>query len=106
MAIIEIPTRTDLPAYNYVVNLDGTSYKLSFTFNERMGKWFVAIATAIGEQIIDPVPVIATWPIFKRFKDSRLPGGTIFPFDTAGKNEDPGRFDLGDRVRLLYEEAS
>ena len=46
--IVECPTRNDLPSYNYLIELDGVSYILAFTFNARMsdgaGKWFVSIA--------------------------------------------------------------
>ena len=106
MALIECPTRKDLPAYKYVTTLDGTSYQLDFTFNDRMSKWFLSISDSQGNVIVDPVPIVATWPLFDRFKDARLPPGTLFAFDSSGQNMDPGRFDLGDRVRLLYQEAS
>lgn len=109
MALLEIPTRVDLPAYSQIVTLEGTAYQLDFTFNQRMalgvGKWMLQISDSQGNPIIDEVPVVATWPLFKRFRDARLPKGTIYAFDTSGQNLDPGRFDFGDRVRLLYLES-
>jgi hypothetical protein len=109
MALLECPTRTDLPTYKYVIELDGTNYQLEFTFNPRVnndeGRWFVSLSDQTGALLIAAVPVRATWPLFDRFKGRGGPPGTLFAFDTTGNNEDPGRFDLGDRVRLLYLEV-
>ena len=105
MATLELPTRKDLPAYDYNIVLDGTTYILRFTFNDRMGKWFFSISDQTDTPIINPVPVVSDWDVVGRFTFSNLPLGTLIFVDTSGKSEDPGRFDLGDRVRLLYEEA-
>lgn len=104
MATLELLTRKDLPAYFYTVTLDGQQYRLDYTYNTRMGKWFLKVSDVQGNALIEPVPVVATWPLFNRFQRGTLPPGTLFAFDTSGKNEDPGRFDLGDRVRMLYIE--
>lgn len=105
MAYLEIPTRKDLPAYFYQVTLEGKSYQFDFTYNDRMGKWFVSLSDSIGTLLAAPVPIVATWPLFNRFMRSNLPPGTVFCFDSSGKNVDPGRFDLGDRCRMLYLES-
>jgi hypothetical protein len=70
-----------------------------------MGKWFIDVRTNIGEPIVEGIPIVADWPILDRFKDSRLPEGNIFAFDTSGQGIDPGRYDLGNRVQMIYEEA-
>jgi len=106
MASVELPTRRDLPAYNYRIDLDGTTYTLYFNYNDRMGKWMVAVGDEQGAVIIGYVPIIVNWPLFNRFKDDALPPGTLAAYDSANTNLDPGRFDLGERVRMVYEEAS
>lgn len=110
MAYLECPTRNDLPAYNYIITLEGTPYRLDFTWNARMnngvGKWMLQISDAQSNVIIGNVPVVATWPLFDRFKTKTLPPGTLFAFDSSGQNLDPGRFELGDRVRLFYLEST
>lgn len=105
MAILECPTRNDLPSYFYVINLDSVNYGLSFKFNSRMGYWFVALYDAFQNIIVSPVPVICTEPLFNRFVECAIPPGTLFAFDSSGQNLDPGRFDLGDRVRIYYMES-
>ena len=106
MAIVEIQTRNDLPAYEQVVNLDGTSYTIALYFNQRLndgaGAWCITLADKNRNMIVGPIPVIVNWPLFDKFVDFNIPPGTIFAFDTSGNDMDPGQFDLGDRVRLFY----
>ena len=105
MATLELPTNKALPAYKYVITLEGLAYEFKYQFNERMGKWFVSIGDPIGNPLIAPVPIVASWPLFDRFKNALLPPGTVYAFDTSGALQDPGRFDLGDRVRMVYKES-
>ena len=106
MTISECLTRVDLPAYNYIVQLDGVQFQLTFTYNDRMSKWFLAIADASGNPLVAEVPVQVNYPMFDRYKVAGLPAGTLFAFDTANTNTDPTRYELGDRVRLYYQSAS
>lgn len=109
MALIEISTRTDLPSYEQVVKLDGVPYTIQLYFNPReadgAGKWFIVLADQNRNMLVGPVPVVVAWPLFDRFVDMVDLPGTLFAFDTSGNDEDPGQFDLGDRVRLFYLEA-
>lgn len=107
MSLLEIPTRKDLPIYHYTVTLDGTTYQLRYTWNDRMSKWFVSVSDAGGTALIDNVPLVANWPIIDRFRVLGQPLGSLVVFDSSLQNLDPARFDLGDRVRMFYlEEAS
>jgi hypothetical protein len=105
MAYLECPTRNDLPSFQYVITLEGTTYTFTFTFNARMGKWFFDLGDEINSSIVSQVPVIATWPLFDRFVERAIPPGTLFAYDSSNTNTDPGRFDLGDRVRIFYAES-
>jgi hypothetical protein len=106
VAKIECPTRNDIPAYFYRILLEKVSYTLWLNFNDRMGRWVIAIGDESGNQIVGNVPVVVGYPLFARYKDTRLPPGIIWAWDSANTNEDPGRYDLGDRVRLIYEESA
>lgn len=107
--LLEIPTRNDLPSYNQLIQLDGVNYYIFLYFNPRMdngaGKWFISIADQNQNLLAGPVPVVSTWPLFDRFVELSIPPGMVYAFDTSGQNLDPGQFDLGDRVRLMYLEA-
>ncbi len=106
MSFFECPTRVDLPAYKYTVQLDGTVFQLTFTYNDRMSRWMISIADAAGVPLIAEVPVIVNYPLFDRYKVSGLPLGTLFAFDTQNTNTDPTRYEFGDRVRIYYQSAS
>ena len=109
MALLEIPTRNDLPSYEQAVKLDGTQYILALYFNPRIdngnGKWFITLADQNRNMLVGPVPLVASWCLFDRFTDLVQLPGTLFCFDTSGQELDPGQFDLGSRVRLFYLEA-
>ncbi len=108
MALIEIPTRTDLPSYEQSVKLDGTTYIIALYFNPRVndgtGAWFITLADQNRNMLCGPVPVVVSWPLFDRFIDLVVLPGTIFAFDTSLADENPGQFELGSRVRLFYLE--
>ena len=108
MALLEIPTRNDLPSYEMSVTLDGTAYILQLYFNPRInegaGAWMISLSDVNRNLLVAPVPVIVNWPLFDRFIDLTTLPGTLFAFDTSGNNANPGQFDLGNNVRLFYLE--
>lgn len=106
MSYFECPTRVDLPAYSYQVQLDGITFGLAFTYNDRMEKWMLSISDASGNLLVGEVPVQVNYPLFDRYKVAGLPAGTLFAYDTANTNTDPTRYELGDRVRLYYQSAA
>ena len=106
MAYLKIPVRSDLPAYEFQIELEKKIYFLSFNWNSRIGKWFMDIKDADQLDIIRGVKLLTSWPILYRFKDIRLPLGTFMVVDTANKNADPGVADLGNRHILMYREST
>ena len=105
MSTIEIPTRRDLPAYTYRIDLEGVTYTFSFNYNARMGKWLVSVADELGAALVSGVPIIVNWPLFARFSIAGMPPGDIAAYDSSNQSEDPGRFDLGARVKMVYRES-
>lgn len=106
MAILELPTRSDLPAYSYVIQLDGVNFGINITYNSRMEHYLIGLSDAFQNTLIAPVPLIVNWPLFDRFVEVRKPQGRLFAFDTSNSNLDPSLGELGARVRLFYEEAN
>src|SRR5690348_1272156 len=105
--IVSLPLRQTIPSYRYTIILDGVTHTLFFYFNSRYegGKWFMQIGDNKGNLLLAGQPIISGWKIFERYHFEGLPKGTILPFDTTGKNIDPGQQELGGRVLLFYEEA-
>jgi hypothetical protein len=106
MALIEIPTRSDLKAYEMQLELDGVTYTLGFRFNERLGLWVMDIGDANENDLLNGIPLLTNVPLTDDYVAEGLPPGRFICEDTTGQSRDAGAEDLGNGVRLLYEEAS
>lgn len=104
MAILTIPTRTDLGAYTFQVELDGKVYRFSMQFNDREGFWYFSIADEGGNAIRSGVKVVANWPLLGRVAEEAAPPGLLFAIDPTDQDLDPGLSDLGETVFLTYME--
>ena len=105
MAIVEIPVRSDLPAYQFGIDLDGVNFKFSFRFNTRMGRWLWDILDTEENPILMGVPLLVNLDLIGRYKIEELPLGSFICINETGTSNNPGRYDLGNNVKLLYEEA-
>ena len=106
MAIVQLPIRTDIPAYDIQTELDGVLYTLGFSFNARANYWVMDISDANGTPILMGLRVISGWLLSDRFVMENLPPGDFFVFDTSGKNADPTQDDFGTTKLLMYADAS
>ena len=102
----------DLPNFSTQVELDGTTYTLSFFWNYEddavgAGRWTMAIGQADGTPILSGIGVVVTFAIGQRFVASLagMPPGALWFEDTTGAGLDPGLNDLGSRVVLYYHNA-
>lgn len=100
--MIEIPLRNDLANFEFTIDLEDSTYRFSFLWNERTQLWSFSISEIDGTPIICGIPVFVEYQVLQRFKDIRLPPGFISFYDTSGKHLNPGRDDLGDRVKMIY----
>lgn len=106
MAILEIPVRADIPAYQFQITLDGTVYTLKFRFNVRMDRWIMDIADTDEEAILSGIPMLYGLPLVQRFELEELPPGKFVVVDETGEERNPTRTGFGDDFKLLYEEAT
>jgi uncharacterized protein DUF6983 len=103
---LTIPTRTDLEDYDLQANLDDVIFTLRFRWNRRLGLWFMDVADEDGGIIQASIAVVIDFPLGARMRDSRWVGGFFLAVDTSTAHTDAGVTDLGDRVQLLYFQAS
>jgi hypothetical protein len=103
MAIV-LPTRTDVPHYDFEIDLDGRTFAFEFRWNDRAGSWFLQIRDLSGAILIAGRRVLLDVPLLARFRDLRLPDGELFVIDTTGQQREPGLEDLGPeaRCKVLY----
>lgn len=99
--MIELPIRARVEASRFEIELDGAVYLFRFLWNARAESWSATIAHASGAPIVSGVRVCADSAIFDSSVDG-LPPGDFVVVDNGGEGVDPGRLDLGDRVRILY----
>jgi hypothetical protein len=115
MAVLKIPTSTDLASYNQRTALDGRDFILNFIFNQRLGRWFLDIADQDGVAIASGLGLVSNFVITRNIVDERRPAGEIFVIDLEGAGEDPdvintfsrdpGLKELGERFILVYFDA-
>jgi len=106
MAFVQLPVRTDLPAYDIQTELDGVLYTLGFSYNARAGYWVMDISDANETPILMGIRIISGWLLTDRFVMDNLPPGDFFVFDTSGKNADPLQDDFGTTKLMMYADAS
>lgn len=88
--------------FRFRSRLDGIYFAFRFLFNVRGDYWTLSLATSEGDPLLDGRKVVEGQDMLAQFKDPRLPPGQLFVDDTAGQDFDPGRNDLGRRVRIRY----
>lgn len=107
MAVIELPTRTDVPHYSFEIELDRRLYSFEFHWNDRGGGWHFTISDPnTAAVLLAGRRVVVDFPLLSRFRDERLPAGELCAVDTTGEKRGPGIADLGARVKLLYFDAA
>jgi hypothetical protein len=105
MAILTIPTRKDLFAYSLDVTLEGTTYRFEFKFNSRKERWSFDIQDQAGNDILVGIPALTNVDLTAQYQHLGIPKGIFLFFDTEGEEKNAGQFELGDRIKMLYEET-
>lgn len=108
MSVQELPVRSDFKAYTFQIDLDGQTYTLTFRFNTRINLWVMDIADAVGTIIRGGAGLViqTNVPLTDQYQsNSSLPPGRFIAIDETGQNRDAGTDDLGNDIKLVYEEA-
>lgn len=106
MAIVEMPVRNDLPAFDFKQELEGTVFTFAFRFNVRFNAWIMDILDETGDvPIILGTPVFTDVDILSRFIYDTLPPGQFVVLDETGAQRNPDRDNFGGEVKLFYVES-
>ena len=100
--MITLPTRTDLPRYNFRLVLDEKTFDFHFEWNDRAGAWFLDIYDAVNELLVSGVRVVVGYPFLQKYMYRGVPEGLLQAIDTSDQGLDAGLADLGERVLLVY----
>lgn len=106
MAYQILPVRTDIPAYDFSLTLEGIIYYFSFEWNERGQFWTMDILDQDQSYIAAGIRMVVDVDLIGRFKDSRVPKGTFILTDTSGKSRDPSYYNFGTEIILSYREST
>lgn len=105
MTVQVVPTdATGLTNYSQTTVLEGTAYLLTFSYNQRENCWYLSMATEEGDDIIDGMKLVCSWPITRKCADPRAPQGELMVISNTSDNSPPGLADLapGGRCILNY----
>ncbi len=100
--MVEIPVTSDATEAALYVALDDVVYRLLVTWDERAAQWVLDLYTEDDVPIAVGVPILVDFPLLRPTLHARAPLGVLWPRDTSGMGLDPGRYDLGVRVKLYY----
>ena len=101
-----IPSGAPGPSFTMRTSLDGVTFELTLTWNERESAWYLAIADSDGAVIRSGIRLALDWPLLRQVVDDRRPAGELYAIDVESTGVDAGREDLGGRVRLYYVTAA
>jgi hypothetical protein len=108
MAYLLIPVRHDIYAYRMTIILDGADYDILFRMNDRDGFWYTSIYnTVTGDAILEGVRLVNGTDLLAQYRAMNgLPAGKFHVGETSGLLIEPDENNIGDEVKLIYEEAS
>jgi len=106
MATLEIPVRSDLPAYKFEIDLEGDVFIFFVRYNRRMDSWFLTIRAPQNAEIINSIRLCCGIDLLRGLAAEGKPKGALVVLDTTGANLDPTKSDLGTRHFLMYVEST
>lgn len=106
MAYLLIPVRTDIPAYDFSLALEGVNYYFSFEWNERGQFWTMDILDQDQNYLVAGVRMVSGIDLLSRFKNTKLPPGIFILNDTSSKGRDPSFFNFGTEIIMFYREST
>ena len=107
MATLAIPIGSENAAYSFQIDLEGVTYTLDFSFNERSEEWQMAIYDAAEENLLlGSMPVLTNIAInFPHTSRPGVPPGYFIALDETGNNQNANRDNFGSDIKLFYEES-
>jgi len=106
MAIDRLPTSTDVPYYEFEVELDDVEFKLEFRYNDRDDAWYMTVLDPEDVVLRAGIRVVLSWALLRLWADTTRPGGDIISVNQGSVLVPPTLTQLGAEVVLNYFDAS
>lgn len=105
MALIQkIQVSPETTDQTFSIELGGNPYRMRVLWNERFGYFALSINTMDDQPILTNIKMVKNYNLTGRFKDIRLPYGSIYFVQEKGNNDRPLYEDLGVNCNLYYYE--
>lgn len=98
-----IPISSAQSSFKLRAELDDKEYVLQFSWNTRLGRWFVSLMDSVENPLIMGIMLVTNTPLFNRFRGEQYPQGTMILYNAAGQSYEAGRNDLGNTHYLVYK---
>lgn len=104
MATLELPVRSDLPSYEFQIDLEERIYTIRIQWNDRKERWVMNILTSEGVPVLMGITLLTNVGLIDQYLNisSEMPPGRFFCIDETGAGKNPGINDLGNDVKLFY----
>ena len=106
MAIVVIPTRTDLVEYRQQVRLEGVLFTLLVRLNARDDSWYIDLLDANEVTIRSGIRLRVQTRALRLIATAGRPAGEIMPVDATGADTEPDSQTIGVAVPVLYADAA
>lgn len=103
MAVLEIPTRTDISSYNFTIELDEVVFRIVMVYNTRAAQWFFSIRDIDGNSLREGLKMVANWPLLLTWVQQGRPDGAMYAINPEN-DDDPDRDTLGTSAVFTYDE--
>ena len=105
MAVLEIPVRNDVGAFNQNTELDAAIYGFQFRWNERDQSWYFSLLDESGNRIRSGVKCNVNFELLRPLVDNGRPPGQFLAYDARTNPTPPLLEELGEEVVFTYTES-
>lgn len=99
-----IPVPRDRVAhFVQTTTFDGRPFRLRFSWNGRIGRWFVSIATGAGVDLVQSKALVLGADVLRQVRwNPDAPQGSLTVVDLEGAGVEASLDSLGTRHRVVY----
>lgn len=105
MALLRLPVNSDLIAFRFKSELDGSILDYQFSFNSRYERWFLNVFDGNGNALLTGRCININLDLLGRFLREDLPAGLLVAINLVNVHEEATLLTLGNDCPVLYEEA-
>jgi hypothetical protein len=105
MALLEIPLTNAAPAFNFIIDIEGSTYEFKFRWNGRIQNWVFDLFDSEGAPIQTGNPFISGFQALRQLVNVDKPPGVLIALASDDPYVNADRFNIGNNVRLYYNES-